>query len=292
MLERQHAILALVSAASGGVAALVVSALVSAPSQSTENQLEAPAPSGSVGNGSASDQVAVEPLDAVVARLAEKLEQETAQRETLEQSIQELRAEIASMRPEQRVTATRVTPEERSARNQQSRTDRLIEFGFTEYEQERFRRMQAELQFEALELDDRARREGWFGTERYQNELNGLARNTNPLRSELGDKRYDEYLYASGQSNRLVISNVIPYSPAESSGLLPGDVILSYDGRPVLSNADLRDVRSVGAAGEAVDVEVYRDGDPVLLNIPRGPMGISIIGANINPRTNTIDFGG
>jgi len=77
-----------------------------------------------------------------------------------------------------------------------------------------------------IEDIDRASREGYIGTERYVNELNELREQDISLRDEIGDEYYDNYLYTSGQSNRIRVASVMIGSPAEQAGMQNGDMIL------------------------------------------------------------------
>ncbi|MDJ0747941.1 MAG: hypothetical protein QNJ11_00590 [Woeseiaceae bacterium] len=45
-------------------------------------------------------------------------------------------------------------------------------------------------------------------------------------------------------------------------------------------------MRSLGIAGEPVVVEIYRDGQPMRLTLPRGPKGLGASAESIRPVTN------
>jgi S1-C subfamily serine protease len=90
----------------------------------------------------------------------------------------------------------------------------------------------------------------------------------------LGDAAYDRYLYASGQPNRIAVTSVIQTSPAETAGLRPGDILLQYGGERIYSAQQLTSLRSSGARGAPVTVDIIRDGQPLRITMPRGPMGI------------------
>ena len=151
---------------------------------------------------------------------------------------------------------------------------RLAAAGFTEEEVATLRRRQGENQMRQVELDDRARREGWVNTPRYYEEINRLFDDTDPIRSELGDDAFDRYLYATGRPNRIRVTQVIETSPAEQAGFRSGDIIVSYGGERLFSTQQLTGLRSEGERGATVNVEIVRDGIPMQIAIPRGPMGI------------------
>ena len=134
-----------------------------------------------------------------------------------------------------------------------------------------------------IEFDDRARREGWVNSPRYFAEAAALRDGSQAVRQELGDDAYDRYLYASGRPNRLVVSNVIATSPAERAGLQPGDVILSYGDQRVFSTQQLTDLRSSGDRGTPVTLDIVREGRPMQITMPRGPMGVQTSATNVDP---------
>jgi Do/DeqQ family serine protease len=57
-----------------------------------------------------------------------------------------------------------------------------------------------------------------------------------------------------------IVTQVIPGSPAEKAGLRAGDVITSVAGRSVESNTDLRAAIGLLRVGDAVDIDLLRDG--------------------------------
>lgn len=95
------------------------------------------------------------------------------------------------------------------------------------------------------------------------------------LRDELGDAEYERYLEALGRPTRVGIAEVIASSPAGSAGIEPGDEITHYDGERVFGTADLVRRTMKGEPGENVVVTIVRDGAPMQIVLPRGPLGIS-----------------
>jgi len=63
-----------------------------------------------------------------------------------------------------------------------------------------------------------------------------------------------------GTSRGARVVRVMPNSPAERAGMKDGDVIVSLDGKSVSSPAALRELLHDGRAGQAVRIEVIRDG--------------------------------
>lgn len=143
--------------------------------------------------------------------------------------------------------------------------------------------------FEQLEMDrlflrDRAIREGWMGTVRYSNEVEKLEGRKQDINNSLGDNGYDAYLYATNQSNRVVIRDMLQGSPARAAGLLPGDVVLSYDRKRMFATGDLQKATAGGHAGESVAVEILRNGQAMTLYLPRGPLGVYLDADSAKPQ--------
>lgn len=95
------------------------------------------------------------------------------------------------------------------------------------------------------------------------------------FREELGDADYERYLEGTGRSTAVDVSSVMDASPARAAGLRPGDRILSYAGQRVYNMGDLNRLTLEGRAGEVVYVEIERDGMPMQIALPRGPVGIT-----------------
>jgi hypothetical protein len=132
------------------------------------------------------------------------------------------------------------------------------------------------LEMERLYLRDQATREGWRNSERFSAAMSELMRPQEALRSEFGDDVYDRYLYAMGQSNRVLVSSTLQDSPAHVAGIRAGDTVLSYAGERVYSVGDLQSATSAGEPGASVVVELLRDGVRWYATVPRGPLGVRL----------------
>jgi len=95
------------------------------------------------------------------------------------------------------------------------------------------------------------------------------------LRNEIGDAQYETYLQANGRSTAVGVGTVFGSSPAQMAGLLAGDEITHYDGARIFNTFDLTRQTMEGNAGESVVVNITRDGIPMQVVIPRGPLGIN-----------------
>lgn len=170
-------------------------------------------------------------------------------------------AEIAAA--EVQTTQTPSSQRERSV-------DQLVEGGFSEARADRIVELSAEYQYEAMQARYEARQNGeqidWFSED-----LDPMAR----LRSELGDAEYEQYLEASGQPSVVAVQSVMPTSPASRIGLQPGDEIRAYNGRRIYNMRELQIATNSAQSGSEVVVEITRDGAPISMSMPAGPMGVT-----------------
>ncbi len=138
-------------------------------------------------------------------------------------------------------------------------------------------------ELERLNLQDRAKREGWMGSARYREKTRELLQAHESLRPELGDEYYDRLLYAIGRANRVQVRDVIQSSSAEQVGLQPGDRIIEYGGQRVFSTAELSNLTGQGSAGVAVLCRVERGGEQLDFYLPRGPIGVRMAPVRVPP---------
>ena len=218
----------------------------------------------------------------VVESVIQILDEEINERRVLAEQLEEVRSELAELQQNLRArveaafldNARNTASQQPNAQVDPTIEGRLAAAGFTSQQIETMRRREAQALMQQIELDDRARREGWVNTPRYNQEVNNLTSGADTLRHDLGDDAYNRYLFASGRPNRIAIGTVIETSPAEQAGLQPGDVIRSYAGERVFSSAQLTNLRSAGDKGTPVTVEIIRDGELMQITMPRGPMGV------------------
>ena len=147
---------------------------------------------------------------------------------------------------------------------------RLVDAGFSDADAERIERRLEELSVAAMEQRYEAMRSG-----EPQNIVDQMRDGSATLRAELGDADYERYLEATGRPTRVSVSSVLSSSAAESAGVQPGDQIVAYGGERVFDVRELNQVLLEGEPGEPVVVDIERDGQPIQLVIPRGPLGIS-----------------
>lgn len=219
----------------------------------------------------------------VLASLVQTLDNEISERRILAEELDAMRKEMTELQQNLRgrVEAAfsretgRTTSQQPGAQANQTIEEKLAAAGFTPRQIEATRRVEAEARMRQIELDDRARREGWVNSPRYYEELNILTGAPDTVRRDLGDDAYDRYLFASGRPNRIAVGTIIETSAAEQAGLQPGDVLKSYAGERIFSGEQLVNLRSAGERGMPVSVEIIRDGQLMQITMPRGPMGIT-----------------
>lgn len=146
-------------------------------------------------------------------------------------------------------------------------------------------RRKNQLELLKLELRDRASRESYLGTRRYKRELAKLNTEDISLRDEIGDQAYDRYLYTSGQTNRVRVASVMLGSAAEQAGIVSGDLILNYNGQTVFKWSELQQATTEGQLGDYVSLGVMRDGVELSMWLPRGPLGVRLGSARLDPDT-------
>ncbi len=149
------------------------------------------------------------------------------------------------------------------------RSDALLEAGFTPERAAWILQREDELRIAALEARFEAQRTG---------DMQALfAANTSSetlLREELGDADYERYLEAYARPTAVAVGNVLESSPGQRAGLQRGDAIVRYDGQRVFTYGDLNAGQLQGMPGESVVIDILRDGMPMQLVMPRGPIGI------------------
>jgi len=159
----------------------------------------------------------------------------------------------------------------------------LIRGGIDQITAEDIVRRKNNFELKRLELQDRATRENYLNSQQYYDELNVINQNDVSLREELGDDRYDAYLFTSKQNNRIKISSVMLGSAAEEVGIEKNDVVLSYNNQRMFTWQELKDATTKGSLGEFVSLTIYRDGEHYSFTVPRGPLGIQLGATRLQP---------
>lgn len=149
------------------------------------------------------------------------------------------------------------------------RMTQLVDAGFSPADAQRIIERESELRLEALYAQYDAVRTG--EPQNFRDRVNSQ----DQLRDELGDASYERYLDATGQSTSVNIRQVMSGSAGQTAGLQDGDQVIAYGGERVFNTGDLNQLTLQGSPGESVVVDILRDGQPMQIYIPRGPIGIT-----------------
>ena len=205
-----------------------------------------------------------------IATLREALASEHVEREALEAELERLRAEPAEAGASDTAGAP---PGAAPPTEPWFAADDLLQHGVEPAEVDRVCEAFDRSEMALLELEDRARREGWLGTPRY---WQALYEERSGLRAELGDERFDLLLYASGRRNRVVVEDLLDGSPAQRAGLQRGDEILRYDDARIFRASELKFQTTQGKPGATLAIDLVRDGSPVRVWVSSGPLGVRL----------------
>ncbi len=214
----------------------------------------------------------------------------SARMRELEDELQEIKQRLSDLEHSLKEntkddsTADHADAQTRPARQANPMTEtNLVDAGVSAELAADIMRRQEELEYQRMALRDRAIRGGYSRSQRYFDELRKLKEQAVELRKEIGDQAYDRYLFQTGQSNRVRVTSVLSGSPAAQNGIQENDILLRYDNETVFSWKDIRERTSEGQLGDYVNVEVLRDGQPVNLVLPRGPLGVKLNPARSDP---------
>jgi Do/DeqQ family serine protease len=89
--------------------------------------------------------------------------------------------------------------------------------------------------------------------------------------------------FAEGLESGVVVRGIEPGAPAQRSDLSPGDVITKVDGKQVAVASDLQREILGKKIGEAVQLEVWRNGRTLRLEVPTGEHPDNYVRASVRP---------
>lgn len=247
---------------------------------------KAPESAATVPGGAASFDAGL-PLEERVAALEQAVSDERFARQLLQEEVFYLTSELERFsgdsdfgrveesraeQTEEDLSDSRVSRREafRRRNSPEGRMQALIDAGFLPSQASMIVQRESELQMEAIRARYEAERSG---------DMTDFFRSRNAtsqaLREELGDADYERYLVANDRSTSITISSVIESSPAQSAGLQPGDQIVRYDGERVFDLNDISRQAAQGEPGQNIVVDIMRNGTPMQMVLPRGPIGIT-----------------
>jgi serine protease Do len=107
-----------------------------------------------------------------------------------------------------------------------------------------------------------------------------LLRDGHVTRSALGVRVFDVHdlepteraQLKLADDNGAIIEGVEPGGPAQKAGLMPGDVILDFDGKPIDRSSLLQWVASTAGVGRVVTLRVSREGKPFDIKVTLGQL--------------------
>jgi len=231
------------------------------------------------------------PIVAELEVIKRQLQQEVMARRQLEKRFEDMQRQMPTVSSESRATEEiddAVTVSNDSAANDRSPNrawfdeQALIDSGMDSFQAGELRLFFEQLEMERLHLRDRAAREAW-GNDRLRESMRTLDSREEDLETLLDEAAYDAYLYASGQTNRVDVGNVLENAPAGIAGILPGDHIIRYDNQRIYNILDLRRAITGGEVNDTVEVEIEREGRTVQHYLMRGPLGIRTNSLSIAP---------
>ncbi len=213
-----------------------------------------------------------ESLEANLSRLEGQLDDLASQETAGEKSVAELNEGIVINPAIEGMTGPRGErlAAMREMRSPENRQNRLIEAGFSPEQAQSLIEREAQIRMDMMNASYEARRQG----ERF-NPVEIQLEAQAELRTELGTDAYERYLEATGQPTSVNVFEVIDNSAGQTAGLQPGDEIVGYNGERVFNLRDLQAETIAGEPGETVPVDILRDGQPMQIYMPRGPLGIT-----------------
>ncbi|MBX2848325.1 MAG: PDZ domain-containing protein [Acidiferrobacterales bacterium] len=231
-----------------------------------------------------SDQQLVSKIDKLSAtvkqqqRLIEELERsivsQTAQPQPVLNALEAVNAQQPAIEEEQASEEQNRVAERLARANNPTdfRSQRLIDSGFSNDEAAWILQNESDVQLASLYEQYRARR-----AQLALEQENGTRAKTRfeQLRERLGDDTYERYLEANGYPTSIGVGSVLEGSPGANAGLRAGDRILSYNGNRVFNIRELNGLTVQGDEGRSVLLEIERDGNPIQITLPRGPIGIT-----------------
>ena len=159
----------------------------------------------------------------------------------------------------------------RDNRSASGQRDSLIAAGLAPDRADWILRRESELRYEAMRARFEARNSGTP-----QDYSDAALNPQSMLRAEIGDTDYEMYLEANNRPTAISISSVMASSPGESAGLQPGDQIINYNGQRIFSTWELVQQTMAGGGEGTVVIDLLRDGAPLQIVLPRGPIGVQV----------------
>jgi len=226
-----------------------------------------------------------------ISKLNQLLNKEIRARQALEQKLETLNRQMANLESivqsfkqanDSEQVANEVNPDVSDPDDKWFNEQALIESGMASSQALELKLFFEQLEMERLYLRDQSIREGWDRA-KYREAMQTLSSQEDDLRNRLSESEYDAYLYASGQTNRVVVTSVLASAQAGTAGIISGDQIIRYDNQRIYNGFDLREATAGGSIEDTVALEVERDGETLQFYLPRGPLGIRMNSVSVAP---------
>jgi len=226
-----------------------------------------------------------------IRKLNQLLNKEIRARQALEQKLETLNRQMANLESimqsfneadDSERVANDVNPDASDPDDKWFNEQALIENGMASSQALELKVFFEQLELERLYLRDQSIREDWDRA-KYREALQILANQEDDLRNRLSESEYDAYLFASGQTNRVVVTSVLASAQAGTAGIMSGDQIIRYDNQRIYNGFDLREATAGGSIEDTVGLEVARDGETLQFYLPRGPLGIRMNSVSVAP---------
>ena len=96
------------------------------------------------------------------------------------------------------------------------------------------------------------------------------------IRDRLGEEGYDALLYAIGQENRLMVTQVPEGTPGALAGVQPGDELLFVDGQRIFNRIELNWLEADLSDAGSIPITVLRGGKLVEVWVENGRMRVGL----------------
>ena len=227
--------------------------------------------------------------NSAIQELQQQLQDEIAARQSLQKQLDDLVGQLAALEQNLQQQTSEDSSQQSNINSRSDNSERdwfntqaLIDGGLSSAEANDLKVFFEQQEMDQMYMRDQSIREGW-DRQKYRDELQRIEESSQSFLNQLNDSTYDAYLYASGQPNRVEVTNVLDSSQASSAGIQPGDHIISYDNERIYSGFELRSATTGGDINESVSVEVERDGEIMELYLSRGPLGIRMNSISVAP---------
>lgn len=239
----------------------------------------------------AGNNIGTDRSGADIAELNRLLQNEIKARQNLGQRVETLVQQMNSFRNDLQ-SSERAISSEKGGDDRESDLPASYQSGFNEQAlidsgMNSSQASELKIYFEQLEMDrlylrDQSIRESW-GREKLAEAMQALESREEDLKSQLGESKYDAYLYAAGRSNRVEVTSVLEKGQAGMAGIMSGDQITRYDNQRIYNGFDLREATASGNISDSVEVEIVRDGRTMQFYLVRGPLGIRMNSVSAAP---------